>query len=288
MNEQGAKVEDIKVRENHTPAADFWGLHRSFLNQTRGRVERPLNDKSRNTRRRTKRPRHQPIAKVVDMPGNPPPTRDQQLGASLGGDVLEMLDARVVRVSAEAVLLGVRAAEDVVADSVDGQSEDDAADAHLRRKDGQVSRLEGVEEWNPDKIAKGQHVAESVHNDVDHSQNGRFRIEAFQDVESLECSDQDDGIGHVAVGTVLMSDIGQVQDDPSDQAGPHFAKDLDIDRPRDVADKRDGELDPRVEFTTNEEVVQDIASVAAGGQFTVVGIGLARLGNGEAVGVDKD
>lgn len=122
-------------------------------------------------------PAHKPVAEVVDVAGHTPPSGDEQARASFGLDVLEVRHAGVFRVGPEAVLLVVDGAEDVVSEKLDSGDGDDALDAEVNGIDGQVAGLDGVGEWDPDEIAKGQHHAEAVLNDVHGGQDGRLHVE---------------------------------------------------------------------------------------------------------------
>lgn len=85
-----------------------------------------------------------------------------------------------------------------------------------------------------------------------------------------------------------MDDVGDVENDPAGQARAEFAEGLDVDRLRCFADERNWKGDSWVEFSANEEIVQDIAGVSASGEFAFFGVGLAGLGNREAGDVDVD
>lgn len=196
------------------------------------------------------------------MAGASPPARRDQLGATGRLDVLEVLDAGVVRVGAEPILLVVGAPEDRVAHSGNGQDEQNAIEAQLIRKDGQVASLEVVDKRDPDEIAKREHEPEAVHNNVHSSQQGRLHVQAIQDVERLERSRDDDRVRDVAVGAVLAGNVRQVQDDPPQQAGAHFEPGLDIDRARSFADEGNWQAYPGVQLSANEEIIQRVASVA--------------------------
>lgn len=204
-----------------------------------------------------------------------PPAGNHELGAALGLDVLEVLATGVVGVGAETVLLVVGAAEDRVANCGDAEDHCETLKAKFEGEHGEVAGLEVVDKGHPDKVTEGKHEAEAVHDDVHGGQKCRFHVETIQDVECLEDGDEDDRVCDVTVFPVLTSDVGEVQDNPSQQTGSHLIPDLDIDSPRAFADERDRQPHTRVQFASDEEVVQDVAGVSAGGQLSEFGVLLA-------------
>ena len=114
MNEQDGEIDNIKVCESHPPALRFTLNHNSLTAQREARFL--LNHISSQTRGETIRPRHDPIAEIVDVPGGAPPPRDQELTTRFCLHVLQMGDLRIIRVRPEAILFVVRAAEDIVAE----------------------------------------------------------------------------------------------------------------------------------------------------------------------------
>lgn len=261
VDQQRAKVHQEEVREDHSPAPALGGLNGLLLQVPGGRVDAQDNSVAGNARRQAVRPRHDPVAQVVDVAGASPPAGRDQLGAAGRLDVLEVLDAGIVRVGAETVLLVVGAPEDRVAHGSDSQDEQDAIEAQLVREDGQVAGLEVVDKRHPDEVAKREHEPEAVHDDVHCSQQGRLHVQAIQDIESLESSRDDDRVRDVAVGAVLAGNVRQVQDDPPQQAGAHFEPGLDVDRARSFTDKGNWQAYPGVQLSANEEIVQRVASV---------------------------
>ena len=99
-------------------------------------------------------PAHEPVAEVVDVAGHAPPAGDEQARAGFGLDVLEVRDARVLRVGAEAVLLVVDGAEDVVAEALDGEHSNDTLDAEINGVDREIACLNGVGEGHPDEVTE--------------------------------------------------------------------------------------------------------------------------------------
>ncbi|KFZ06227.1 hypothetical protein V501_07613 [Pseudogymnoascus sp. VKM F-4519 (FW-2642)] len=175
-----------------------------------------------------------------------------------------MRDAGVRRVGAEAVLLVVRAAEDVVPQTQDGEDASVTREAEGEGVDGEVARLQTVDEGDPSEVAEGEHESEAVGGDVHGSEHGGFHVEGVEDVEGLEEGDEDDGVGDVAVGLVLVRDEGDVEDDPAEESWAQLAEDFDVDF------AEDGEGDARVQFPTDEPVVEHVAGVAAGGELAHV------------------
>jgi len=216
-----------------------------------------------------------------------PPSRGHQPRAAGGLDVLDVLDAGVVGVGAESVLLVVGAAEDGVSDSGNTHDKRHSSPSQLKWEDGEIAALDTVQVGDPDHVAKGQHEAKSVHDDVHSSHDSRLHVQCVQNVESLEDGNQDDRIGHMAVGSVLMGHIGQVQYGPSQQARSHFHKHLDINCARCLIYERNGQANTRVQFAADEEVVQRIARVASRRQLSQIRVRLAGCRDREAADVDK-
>ena len=203
------------------------------------------------------RPAHEPVAQVVDVARGAPPAGDEEARAGGCLDVFEVRDAGVRGVGAEAVLLVVDGAEDVVADTLDGQDSDDALDAEVDGVDGEVAGLHAVGEGDPGKVAEGEHHAETVGDQVDGGQDGGLHVQCVEGVDGLGGGDQDDRVGDTAVVAVLLHDEGQVHDDPAEHAGAQLTPGLDVDL------AEDGQHDTGVQLATDEPVVEDIAGVAA-------------------------
>lgn len=188
-----------------------------------------------------------------------------------------MCDLGVSRIGPEAVFLVVGAAEDPVTESLDGEHAEDARGAEMDRVDGEISGLKGVDEGQPDEVAKGEHEAEAVGGDVNGRQHRRFHIEGVEDVEGLKGDDEEHAVADEAVESVLVREEGEVEEDPAEHAGPEFHEGFDVDG------AREGEGDAGVEFAPDEPVVDEVAAVTAGGEFAVVAV---RRLDGEAGDVD--
>jgi len=89
-------------------------------------------------------PRHQPVSEVVDVAGSSPPAGSQQAGAGGCLDVLQVSHLGVIGVGAEAVLLVVSAAEDVVAKTLDAENGEYVGGTKDDRVDAEVACLDGV------------------------------------------------------------------------------------------------------------------------------------------------
>ena len=179
MNQQHRKVQHVKVRQDHAPSPRLT-LHRMILvvrRDARHRVRVRREDVPRNASRERVRPGHDPIPKIIDVAGGTPPAGGDEAGAGLCLDGRQVGDARVGRVSAEAVLLVVGGAEDVVAGAEDGEDDGAAPGAEVDGVDGEVARLEGVDEGEPDEVTEGEHEAEAIGRDVDGGQDGWFHVE---------------------------------------------------------------------------------------------------------------
>lgn len=141
MDQEHSEVCHEEICNNHTPALGLtrndillvrvleedrilrcsidWMCRRVADNITSGRSGEDI------------RPRHEPVAKVIDVARGAPPARYEKFGPSCSFDVLEVLHTRIVRVGAETVLLVVDRAEDVVAECLDGENGHQSTDAEL-------------------------------------------------------------------------------------------------------------------------------------------------------------
>lgn len=288
MKKQDTEVDHIKVRENHSPAASFRRLDGLSLPLTRSRVDTLNNRITCNTGWEAVRPRHDPVAKVVNVACATPPAGNEKLGAGFRFDILEVLHAGIIRIGAEAVFLVVGTTENRISRGCDGKDDEDPTQAELRGVDGEVSGLEVVEKRNPNHVAEGEHEPESVHDDVHGRQKSWFHVKTIEDVETLKGGRQDDRIGDVAICAVLMGDIRQIQNDPSKQARSHLTPDLDVNRPRRFTHEWNGQFDSGVKLPANEEVIQDVACVPARRQLPELGVQLTRSGNRETSEVNED
>ena len=213
------------------------------------------------------------------MTGSTPPARGQQTGATGSLDVFEVLDVRVVGVGSELVLLAIARAEDVVAGELNSHDEGDLGPAELDGVDGQVASLDAVDEGHTYEIAKGKHAAETVGGNVHGGHDGRLIPQSVQHVPGLSTDDNVHGIGDSAISAVLTSSESQIKQDPAEETRSQLHESLDIDF------AKDGKSDTRVEFSSDEPVVDDVASSAALSELAVVGIiGLDREGADVAVG----
>jgi hypothetical protein len=276
MYEEHSKVHHEEVGEDHAPTL---GLARhdvlavAVLEKVRiflGCGERVLggilNEVAGERGGQNVGPAHEPIAEVVDVTCHAPPSRDEKTRTSLGLDVLEVRDAGVLRVGAEAVLFVVHGAEDVVAETLDGENGNNALDAEVDGVHRKVTRLDGVCEGHPYEITERQHHTEAVLDDVHGGQNGGFHEQRIERVHCLGNGNQDDGVSDTAKVAVLLHDEGNIDDDPAEHARAQLAPRLDVDY------AEDGERDARVEFAANEPVVQHVAGAATSSKFPVVGV----------------
>lgn len=72
--------------------------------------------------------------------------------------------------------------------------------------DGQVPRLQTVDEGQPDQVTERKHKAEAVGGDVDGGEDGRLHVQRVQDVGGLEERDEQDRVGDGGVHPVLVGD----------------------------------------------------------------------------------
>ena len=99
----------------------------------------------------------------------------------------------------------------------------------------------------------------------------------------MEGGEEDNGVGQSAMGGVLMRAEGEVEQDPAQQARAHFAEDFDI---KNLV--KEGESDTRVELSSNKEVVEDVARVAARGKLPMCRVRATTVGDRERPEVDEE
>lgn len=149
------------------------------------------------------------------MSGGAPPAGDEELAARRRLDVVQVSDSGVVGVGAEAVLFVVGAAEDVVSKPLHGEDSDSARNSQLDGVNGEIASLEGVDERDPDEIAKGKHEAETVSRDVHGRQDGRLHPQRVKHVDGLECGDEENTVGDVPMKAILVCDESEIHQNPS-------------------------------------------------------------------------
>ena len=92
-----------------------------------------LNKVTGNPSRKTVCPGLDPVTEVVDVASCAPPSGDQELRSRFRLDKLQMCDSGVIGICSEAVLLIVRAAEDVVSKAEGAQNSDRAKNSKDQR-----------------------------------------------------------------------------------------------------------------------------------------------------------
>lgn len=265
MNEQNGKVQHVKVRKDHAPATsrtlnDLTPVkHRDSTRHSAASSEDLV---PRNGSRQAERRSLEPVAKVVDMPRPAPPSTGKQPRTALRLDERQILDTRVIRLRAEDLLLIIRRAEDVQTRREDGKDAGNASPAQVDGVDGEVAGLSGVEKGHPNDVAKRQHEAQAVGGDVHHGEQAGLHELALEDVVALHGGGEEDAVGKVAVGAVLLCAEGEVEDDPAGQTGAHLQPGFEVD----LAEEREG--DAGVQFAADVDVVDEAAGVAADGQLT--------------------
>lgn len=213
------------------------------------------------------------------MTGGAPPSRGQETSSAGSLDVLEVLYVGVVGVGSELVLLAIARAEDVVAGELNSHDEGDLGPTELDGVDGKVAGLNAVDPGNPYEIAKGKHAAETIGGNVHGGHDRGLVPQGIQNVPGLGTDDNVHGICHGAVSAVLASSESQIKQNPAEKTRSQLHESLDIDL------TEDRKCNTRVELSSNEPVVDDVASGTSLGQFAVVGvIGLDREGADIAVG----
>ena len=222
------------------------------------------------------------------MAGGAPPAGNEELAACGRLDVFEVLDARVFRVRAEAVLLVVHGTEDVITDALHCENSGNTLDAELNWVDRQVAGLDTVGEGDPDEIAEGKHHAKAVSDDVDCGQNRWLHVEGVEGVDGLCYRDQDDRVGYATKVAVLLHDESKIHDDPPEHARAELTPCLDVNF------SKDRQHDTWIELTANKPVVEHVARVTTSGELALVGVlGVLHIEGGNvAVGSqevgDKD
>jgi hypothetical protein len=141
MNKQDSKVHYEEVREDHAPTPRLTGDGILLVsvreeNCVGGRsIDRMrscvANDVAGHGGRKNIRPGHKPVTKIVDMARGAPPAGNEQFRARSCFNVLQVLDAGVVGVSAKAILLVVDGAEDVVAERLNCEDRDETFHTEL-------------------------------------------------------------------------------------------------------------------------------------------------------------
>ena len=114
-----------------------------------------------------------------------PPARGEQARPSGCFNVLEMCDPWIAGVCAEAVLLVVACAEDVVPKTLHAEDEREVRWSQHDWVNGEVLGLETVREWHPDEVAKCEHEAEAVGCDVHGRENRRLAPDGIKDIDEL-------------------------------------------------------------------------------------------------------
>jgi len=111
VEQQRSKVHDVEVGEDGPPAPSLARNNDAtiqHLNRALGQLAAcGKNLIPGQTSRQAVWPSLKPITKVVNVASNAPPARDEQARASFGLDVFEVLDAGIVGVGTERVLLAV-------------------------------------------------------------------------------------------------------------------------------------------------------------------------------------
>lgn len=163
------------------------------------------------------------------MTSHTPPSGNEEAGAGFGFDILEVRHTRVLGVGAEAVLLIVDGAEDVISEGLDSSNSSDTLNAQINGVDRQISGLNGVGEWYPHEITKRQHHTEAVLDDVHGSQDGGFHVERVERVDCLSDGDKYDGVRDAAKVAVLLHNEGEIDDDPAEHTRAKLAPRLNVD-----------------------------------------------------------
>lgn len=166
----------------------------------------------------------------------------------------------------ERVFVAVGHPEDVESSEVESDNGGASWQTEVDGVESEEPRLDAVCERNPDEVAKGQHVAETIGRDVHLGQHGclgygqsctSYQIRrrrhgthleplAVGRVEELESDDQPHAIGHSAVLDILLAEARDVEQRPEDQTGSIFVESFDV---------KVGESGPsRVQRSADEEL----------------------------------
>lgn len=103
---------------------------------------------------------------------------------------------------------------------------------------GEVTSLEGVDEWHPEQVAHGQHKPKTIRGDIHSSENGGLVVKRVGNVPALEGEDEPHGVGDAGQGQgarrgatdSLFACHGQVDERPQDHTGTQFIEALHFKR----------------------------------------------------------
>lgn len=158
VDEEDSEVHDIEVGNKHAPTLGFALNHLSAIGHDKGLFSRRRASGkdlvSSETCRQAVWPCLDPIAKVIDVAGNTPPTCGEKLAASLGLNVFEMSNAWVAGVGAEDILLAVGGSKDEETKTDERAGDEKPNGAERARINRQVPSLKGVDERDPDKVSE--------------------------------------------------------------------------------------------------------------------------------------
>lgn len=99
--------------------------------------------------------------------------------------------------------------------------------------EGEVTRLEAINERNPGQVSNCEHEAKTVGGDVHGSEEGGFIVEAVCDIPELESEDKPHGICDVLDTTTtngLFASHADVDENPKDETGAEFVEGLEVKR----------------------------------------------------------
>lgn len=139
--------------------------------------------------------------------------------------------------------------------------------------------MSGVEEGDPDDITKAEHETQSVSGDIHHTQESRLSVLALKHIVRLNQSDDNDAVGDVSVGAVLLRNVCKIKQSPPSKTRAHLEPCLQID----LSKEREG--DAGVELAADEEIVDEVAGMSALGELTHLRVALLDV---ETVDVDID
>jgi len=225
VDEQDGEVEQVKVCDRYCRSS-----HAVGGDEPRARMEDAGRDfVPGGEGGEAERPRHEPVAEVVDVSGPAPPAGRQQTAARMRLDVGEVRHLGIVGVGAEGILLAVARTEDVVAGQLHGGNHHEVDGAEHDGVHAQVASLQAIDERDPRQVSEGKHEAEAVGGDVHGGKDGGLHPQRVEHVPRLREGHDQHGVGDVAVGSILLGHEGQVQHNPAEQAGPQLHEGLDVD-----------------------------------------------------------
>lgn len=233
VNEKDSEVEHVKVREDYTPALrlilsnNAAVEHLGSMSSCNGAAGRE-DGVTGNTGRQAERRCLQPVPKVVDVTRLAPPAGSEKLCTSLRLEVRQAGHFWIVGIAAEEVLLRVGGSEDIQTSNKHSTGSSNARPSKVNWVDGEVTSLGRIQEWYPSEVAECQHIAEAVGSDIHHRHDSSLQVLSVEHVIGLESRNENDAVRNIAVSPILLSNEGQIYENPSSKPLAHLAECLEV------------------------------------------------------------